>query len=202
MEKCVRELMLIEKLIPDKSLRLAASWDSNYKVLVSAILSSRTKDEITIKVCKDLFRRYPTMKKLSEAKLRDIERIIRPVNYYKTKARNILSAAKSLKCRKIPSDIKELLKLDGVGRKVANVYLAEAHKADAIGVDTHVARISRKMGWTTETKPKKIEEDLIRIFPRKMWGRINPILVRFGRTVGRKRKREDEILEKLKLRAN
>jgi len=93
----------------------------------------------------------------------------------------------------IPKDIDGLLKLPGVGRKTANVYLVTAHNAEAIGVDTHVCRISRKLGWTENTNKNKIEKDLEKLFPRKYWNSINWILVRFGRS--HTRRKEDEIFK-------
>ena len=98
---------------------------------------------------------------------------------------------------KIPDKLIGLIEFPGVGRKVANVYLSEAHKADAIGVDTHVARISYKLGWTKFLNPNKIEKDLEKLFPRKYWKGINETLVRFGKSYGLSRKKEDVILETL-----
>jgi endonuclease-3 len=90
------------------------------------------------------------------------------------------------------------MELPGVGRKVANVYLAEAHNAPAIGIDTHVARISKKLGWTKHKEQKKIENDLEKLFPKRYWNSINYIVVSFGQTFGRSRKKEDELLRKLR----
>ena len=100
--------------------------------------------------------------------------------------------------REIPDSVDKLIKLPGVGRKVANVYLAEALKVDAIGVDTHVFRLSRKLGWSEGKNPHKTERDLEKLFPRKYWRSINYVLVSFGRVFGRSRKVEDEMLGKLK----
>src|SRR3989344_4561783 len=97
---------------------------------------------------------------------------------------------------KVPLDFDKLVELSGVGRKTANVFLSEQGK-DAIGVDTHINYISQKLGWTKNSKPEKIEEDLKKLFPKEYWSSLNPILVRFGQT-NTNRKKKDEILEKIK----
>lgn len=179
-------------------MRLAAEWKQDWQVLISTILSAQTKDETTINVCKILFKKFNSPEKLKNAPLKVIKKIIRPVNYYKTKAKNIKSTAKIISKNGIPKEIENLILLPGVGRKTANVYLAEFHKKPAIGVDTHVARISSKLGWTKEKNKHKIETDLQTLFPVKRWRSINYILVRFGRSIGKNRKKEDEILNSLK----
>jgi len=137
------------------------------------------------------------VEKLAKSQLQSIEKIIRPVNYHKTKARHIKETAKILSKIKVPDSLTELIKLPGVGRKTANVYLAEVHKKAAIGVDTHVGRLSRKLGWTKNTTPEKIEKDLEKLFPKKHWNSINYILVSFGQTYGRSKKKEDEKLKEI-----
>ena len=194
----VRQLRELKKYAKN-SLRLAAEWDEKWKILIATILSAQTRDEKTIEVCEILFGKYPTLEKFAEAKLIDIQKIIRPINYYKTKSKHILSTAKIINKNGIPKTCDGLLELPGVGRKVANVYLAEAHKTNAIGVDTHVRRVSRKLGWSKNTNPHKIEKDLEKLFPKRYWRSINYIVVRFGRTYwsrGQKAK-EDEILKKI-----
>lgn len=197
--KAVRQLNSIKRLISNKDLRLAAEWNKKWHILISTILSAQTKDETTIMISDRLYKRYSSLKELADAKLRDIKRIIRPINYYKTKARNIKESAKIIIEKykgKIPQTCDELLKLPGVGRKVANVYLVSAHNAAAIGVDTHVAYISQMLGWTNEKHPHKIERELERLFPKRYWNSINYILVRFGR-IYRTRKRQEEMLRKM-----
>ncbi|MEM4326132.1 MAG: endonuclease III [Candidatus Pacearchaeota archaeon] len=183
-----------------KNIKLAAEgWGSDYKTLISTILSARTRDEITINVAKILFLKYPSIEKLSKEKPENIEKIIKPVNFYKTKAKNIINCAKILYRKynsKVPHDFKTLISLPGVGRKTANVFLAEIGK-DEIGVDTHVSQISRFLEWTKNTEPKKIELDLKNLFPKKYWKEINPILVRFGKSYTKKREKY-EILTKIK----
>ncbi len=193
-KKAIRQLKQLEKLTPDKNLRLAAEWNEKWKVLISTILSANTRDEMTIKVSEKLYEKYPTVERLAGARLSSIEKTIHSVNYYKTKARHIQKTARIILKMGVPKTCEGLLKLPGVGRKVANVYLATQGKP-AIGVDTHVARISKKLGWTKETNRHKIERDLMELFPEKYWNSINYILVRFGRSL---RKQEDEIIRRIK----
>jgi len=179
-------------------MRLAAEgWNEEWKVLISTILSAQTRDEVTIEVSEKLFRKYPSSKKLAKAPLKDIQKIIKPINFYKTKSRNIKEAARRISEDGIPNDLDGLMELPGVGRKVGNVYLAEARGVDAIGVDTHVARLSQKLGWTKNKNPHKIEKDLEQLFPKNRWRSINYILVTFGRLHWTRKKDEDLILRKV-----
>ena len=202
-EVAISQLHALGKLAP-KNMRLAAEWPKHksWQVLISTIMSAQTKDETTIAISKILYKKYPTLLSLSKAKLSSIEKIIRPVNYYKTKSKHVLATSKILIKNfnsKVPNTLDELLTLPGVGRKVGNVYLAEHKKEMAIGVDTHVGRISQKLGWTKNKHPHKIEKDLEILFPKKHWRSINYICVRFGRS--HTRKQEDEILGEIKKRS-
>ncbi|MBI2547219.1 MAG: endonuclease III [Candidatus Aenigmarchaeota archaeon] len=198
LKKALRQLEMLEKY--SSGMRLAAErWDAPWKTLIAIILSARSRDEKTIEVAIDLFKKYPNIGKLANAKLGDIENSIRQINFYKTKARNVLGCTKVLVKNyngNPPHDMDKLLELPGVGRKTANVFLSESGK-DAIGVDTHVSYVSRKLGWTENTNPEKIETDLKRLFPQKYWRKINPILVRFGKSYTSE-KRKNVILEKIK----
>ena len=182
------------------NMRLAAeSWKTPWQILISTILSARTRDEKTIPVAKELFNKYPIVKKLAEARIREVEKIIKPLNFYKNKSKNIINCSKKIYKEykgKVPEDIEELIKLSGVGRKTANVFLSEVgHRA--IGVDTHVSYISQKLNWTKSEKPDKIEEDLKNLFSKKNWSKVNSTLVRFGKTHTSRRKK-DELLEEIK----
>jgi len=197
-KKAIMQFRAIKKLVSRNEMRLASEWNSKYKILIATILSAQTRDETTVDVCKVLFEKYPSMITLSKARISSVEKIIRRVNYHKTKAKKYCCGCK--KCFPDGEFLKtteELVGLPGVGRKVANVYLATAHKMDVIGVDTHVKRISFKLGWTKNKSQNKIEIDLMKLFPRKYWGEINDTLVRFGRGIGKSKTRENEILIKL-----
>src|SRR3989339_146847 len=190
------------KFLETKSsfMRLASQgWQNDFQTLIAILLSARTRDETTIKICQELFKNYHDTKKLSLAKLNEIEKIIRPVNFYKNKSKNILNLSKILVKdynSKIPDKIEELILLPGIGRKTANVYLSQKGK-NAIGVDTHVSYISQKLGWTKNKNSHKIEEDLENLFSKKDWSKVNTILVSFGKTYN-SRKKQDEILEEIK----
>lgn len=195
----VLQLKKIEKIVEKEAsnLKLAAEWKKPWQVLIATILSAQSRDEKTIEVANKLFKKYNSLKKLAKAKVREVEKVIREINFYKTKARNIIKTARIIIEKykgKIPKQREDLMKLPGVGRKVANVYLVQVHKANAIGVDTHVAFLSRALGWTKEKSQEKIEKDLQALFPKKYWNKLNYILVKFGRLYKTRKKQ----IEKLK----
>ena len=183
-----------------KGMRLAAEeWASDFQILVSTIMSARTRDEVTILVAEKLFKKYSNAKSLANANINEIKKIIRPVNFYRNKSKNIINCSQVIIKNyngKVPHDMDELLKLPGVGRKTANVFLAE-HGKHALPVDTHVFYISRKLGWAKNKNPHKVEEELRALFPKKYWNKINVTLVRFGKT-HTSRKQKDALLNKIK----
>lgn len=198
----LKQLKELKKLISkEEKPRLAADgWKEDWQTLIAIMLSAQTRDSVTIKICNNLFKKYGTPKKLSNANIEEIEKEIKSVNYHKTKAKHIKETAKILSEIKMPKTIEELVKLPGVGRKTANVFLAETQNAPAIGVDTHVARISIKLNWTDKKFEDRfgIEKDLEDLFPNKYRSSINYILVTFGQIYGRSRVNEGKILQKIK----
>jgi endonuclease III len=199
----IKQLSALKKLISQHSEkpRLAAEgWHEDWQTLIAIILSAQTRDTKTIEVCNKLFKKYNTPKKLGNASQKEIEEEIHSINYHKTKAKHIIETAKILSEIKMPETLEELIKLPGVGRKTANVFLVEARNAPAIGVDTHVSRIAIKLNWTNKKFADKlgIEKDLEELFPKKYWNSINYILVTFGQTYGRSQKQEDEIFKEIK----
>lgn len=194
----LKQLKILAK--NSKEMRLAAeSWKNDFQILMSTIMSARTRDEVTIPVAEKLFKKYPDSKSLSKANLITIQKIIKSVNFYKNKSKNIIECSKQIvKSHKgiVPLNFEELIKFKGVGRKTANVFLSEVgHKT--IGVDTHLGYVSRKLGWSKHTNPHKIEQDLKQLFPKKYWNQVNPIAVRFGKTHTR-RKEKDKMLEEIR----
>ena len=181
----LKQLEFIEKHPSIKKMRLAAeSWASDFQTLISIILSARTLDETTIEVCKKLFEEHPSPKELSSASIKEIEKIINPINFYQNKSKYIINCSKEILQKfngKVPNDFEKLVTLPGVGRKTANVFLAQKG-GDNIGVDTHVSYISQKLGWTKNKNPDKIEKDLTNLFPKNYWKKINKALVRFGKS--------------------
>ena len=197
----VKQLNAIKKIINswDELPQLAGSgWSEKWQTLIAIILSAQTRDTTTIRVCNKLFKKYRTPLALSMASVKQIEKDISSVNYHKTKAQRIKETASIIAEDGIGNNLEELAELPGVGRKTANVYLAEVYGEAAIGVDVHVARISKKMGWTKNKYPDKIEEDLKKLFPKTQWNSVNSTLVSFGQTVGRSSEREDEELDKIR----
>ena len=182
------------------TMRLAAEeWDEPWQTLISIMLSARTRDEVTIEVCNRLFKRYKTVKALSKASLKDIQKMIYSVNFYRNKSKSVFRCSKELVSKykgKVPYDFDKLIELPGVGRKTANVFLSEFGK-DHIGVDTHVNYISHHLGWTKGKNQEQVENDIKRLFPRRYWKVVNRILVRFGKT-HRSRRKENELLDKIK----
>ncbi|MEK6928272.1 MAG: endonuclease III [Nanoarchaeota archaeon] len=197
-QKALRQFHAIEKLAG--KLRLAADeWDEDWKTLIATLMSARTTDAKTIPTAEGLFKKYNTLEKLSKASYDDIAKIIRSVNFYKNKTRYIMKLSKKLIEEydgNVPHVFEELIELPGVGRKTANVFLAE-NGHGRIGVDTHVNWISKKMGWTKSDKQAEVERDLENLFPKKLWGKLNWVLVRFGQTY-KSRKEKNRILDGIK----
>ena len=183
-----------------RSMRLAAEkWRAPWQTLISTILSAQTRDETTIPISNKLYAKYNTLNKLANARLSDVQKTIRSINFYKNKSKNIINCAKMLIKEyksKVPKDINELIKLPGVGRKTANVFVTE-YGDQGLAVDTHVFQISKRLGWTKAKTPDKAEQDLRKFFNKKYWSRVNVTLVRFGKTYT-SRKIKDSLIEEMK----
>lgn len=159
-----------------------------FKVLIGTILSHRTRDENTERVTEALFKKYPTSKAIADAPLKELEKIVRPTGFYPTKAKRIKEVSKIIMEKfnsRVPKKMEDLLSLPGVGRKTANCVLVYGFNEPAIPVDTHVHRISNRLGWAKSKNPDKTEEALQKVFQRKHWLLINDVLVHFGRTICR-----------------
>jgi len=159
-----------------------------WAVLVSTILSLRTKDEVTLVASKRLLEIANTPKKLSAIKEEKLAKIIYPVGFYRNKASSLKRIADILIKQyngKVPSSMEELLALPGVGRKTANLVLTEAFDLDGLCVDIHVHRISNRCGWLSTKTPEETEMTLRKILPRNYWKRINFLLVLYGQKLCR-----------------
>lgn len=182
------------------TMRLAAEeWPEPWQALIAILMSARTRDEVTIVVAENLFDKYPRIEMLASAKVSDVEKVIRPVNFYHVKARKVIGCCKMLIDEhkgNPPLDIDQLVELPGVGRKTANVFLAEMGK-DGLGIDTHVSYVSQYLGWTQNAAQYKIEEDLKALFPQSYWRHVNGVLVRFGKK-HTSRKKKNELLDRIK----
>ena len=152
-----------------------------FKILVSAILSTRTRDEKTAKAVERLFSRVKGIEDLRKMEEEEIAKLIRDVGFYRNKAKILKKLAESVD--EVPRTLDELLKLPGVGRKVANIVLSEAFGVDTIAVDTHVHRIANRLGIVRTKNPEETERELRKIVPKKYWRRINRAFVGYGQTV-------------------
>ncbi len=162
---------------------IAVQESAPFKVLISTMLSSRTKDETTAAASVRLYAAADTPEKLSKLPVEQIEKLIFPVGFYKTKAPRIKAAAQKLLDEyggNVPDSLDELLKFEGVGRKTANLVLGEAFRKEAICVDVHVHRISNRLGIIKTATPFETEMELQKILPRRHWIRYNTYLVAHG----------------------
>ncbi len=188
--------MSIEKIVEalrefynsnSKTLMDRISIESNpFYVLVGCIISQRTKDETTEYVTKNLFKIVKNANDLLNTPLDDLEKVLYPSGFYKVKAKRLKELAKILINEfngEVPDNLDKLLKLPGVGRKTANIVITKAFKKYGIAVDTHVHRISNRLGLVKTKKPEETEIELRKIIPKKYWIELNDYLVLFGKTI-------------------
>lgn len=157
-----------------------------FKVLITTILSARTNDKITGPVAKRLFEHIKNIEDIEKIKISELEKLIYPVGFYKTKARHLKELPRTLKQefnRTIPSTVEELTKLPGVGRKTANLVVAVCFNKHAICVDTHVHRIMNRLGYLKTKTPLQTEMQLREKLPRKYWIKINSLFVALGQNI-------------------
>ncbi len=157
-----------------------------FSILIGTILSARTRDENTTKIVKILFSKYKNAKQLANAKLRDVEKIIKPIGFYHVKAKRIIEVAKIIDSQykgKVPDNLEELVDLPGVGRKTANCVLVYAFEKPAIPVDIHVHRISNRLGLVNTKTPEETEMELMKKIPQKYWLDINDTFVMYGQNI-------------------
>ena len=189
-ERMPEIIRLLHETYPDAHCEL--TFNNALELLVATILSAQCTDERVNQVTPVLFARYPTAQALAEADIHELEEIVRSTGFYRNKAKNIQSAARRIVevyGGEVPSDMNELLTLGGVARKTANVVLGNVFGiAEGIVVDTHIKRLSERLGLTTETTPEKIERDLMALTPREEWIVLSHLLVFHGRRVCNARK--------------
>lgn len=157
-----------------------------YKLLVAVMLSARSKDEVTIPTAKKLFVLAGNPSGMVKLPRKEIEKILKPIGFFRSKAKYVQELSQQLIDEfegKVPEKREELVKLAGVGRKTANVVLAQYFNQDVIAVDTHVHRISNRLGWVRTRKPEETEAKLYDLVPRKYWKNINHTLVRHGQEI-------------------
>jgi endonuclease III len=180
----LEELAILERSYPNPT--TALHYHSHFELLIAVILSAQTTDARVNLTTPALFEKYPTPQKLADANQDDVEAIIRSTGFFRMKAKNIINCARDLVARfggEVPRDRESLESLAGVGRKTASVVMAAAFKEAALAVDTHVFRVSHRLGLTLGTTPRHVEEDLTALVPREKWGDATHWLILHGRQV-------------------
>jgi len=180
--KIVKEL---KRLFPKA--KIALKYGNNWELLVAVVLSAQSTDKKVNEVTAKLFNKYRTLNDYVKANPKEFEQDIKSTGFYHQKAKNILAAAKIIKAKfngNIPKTMDELLTLPGVGRKTANIILGNAYGiVEGIAVDTHVRRLSIKLGLTDHDDPDKIEQDLMALLPKKEWFNFTYRLIEYGRKI-------------------
>lgn len=159
-----------------------------FKVLITTILSQRSRDENTEVSARNLFNVYENAEQLARAKPEELYELIKPSGLYKEKAERIIAVSKIILEKyggKVPNNLEELLSLPGVGRKTANIVLHVSFGQQALAVDTHVHRISNRLGWVNTKTPEQTEEELKKILDPNLWGPVNGSMVEFGKQICR-----------------
>ena len=165
---------------------LARKKQDPFKILISTILSARTRDSNTEEATKTLFAKFNTPELIANAKVEDLENLIYKSGFYKVKAERIKQVSQIIQNKYdsvVPDDFENLISLPGVGAKTANCVLVYAFKVPAIPVDTHVHRIANRLGWIKTKKPEETEKELKKIIPKNQWIRVNRLFVRFGQEI-------------------
>lgn len=191
----------LDKNFPNVDCEL--DFSNNLELIIAVLLSAQCKDEYVNRATKKLFEKYKTIDDFADAKVEDIEKLIKTLGLYKAKSKNIVGMANMLRDvydYKIPTTREELIKLPGVGRKTANVVLSVGFNIPAIAVDTHVERVAKMFGLADKNdNPLQVEKKLMELFPMKDWGKIHHQLIHLGRykLPARGEKNLDAELEKL-----
>lgn len=175
----------LKKAYPNATTEL--NWNNPFELLIATVLSAQTTDKKVNEVTPKLFNKYPNAFALAKAKLTEVESIVRPLGYFRQKARTIVSIAQKLVEQfngEVPKSMDEMLQLPGVGRKTASIVLGTAFGIqEGIAVDTHVQRVSLRLGLTQNKHPEKIEQDLMALVPRQNWSWFGHALTLHGRYV-------------------
>ncbi len=178
LENFLKEKSMIEKFV-DENL-------NPFQILIATILSARTKDEVSEKISRKLFEKVKEPKDILRFSQEELAKEIYPIGFYRNKAKLLLKLAKVLIEKynsKVPDNMEELLELPGVGRKTANIVLSYAFNKEAIAVDTHVHRIFNRWKFVNTKKPEETEIELRKKLPKKLWKKVNNLLVNFGKRI-------------------
>jgi len=189
-ERLLKILERLKAAYPDA--RIALKFSNPLELLVATILSAQCTDERVNEVTKELFKKYRTARDYAEAPLEELAEDIRPTGFYQQKAKYIKEAARMIVEEfggEVPRTMEEMLRLPGVARKTANIVLANAYGiVEGIPVDTHVRRLAKRLGFSQEKDPNKIEKDLMAIIPREDWAFIPYVFQQHGRKICKARK--------------
>lgn len=181
--KTEKILTVLEQMFPDAKAEL--NYSNNFELLVAVVLSAQTTDVAVNNVTPALFKKYPNPALLSLAKQEEVEQLIKSIGLYRNKARHLVGLSKQLMEKHngiVPNKRKDLEALPGVGRKTANVVLANAFRIPTLAVDTHVKRVSIRLGLAKKNStPEQVEESLYEIFPQNTWIKLHHQLIFFGR---------------------
>ena len=172
----------LEELFPNAVCEL--NFNSPYELLVAVILSAQCTDKRVNKITPEVFKKYPTVKHLASAKLKELEKLIFSCGLYSSKAKNLIKCAQAIDNKfngVVPNNLKDLITLAGVGRKTANVVYSVAFGGQAIAVDTHVLRVSNRLGLANSNNPLVVEKTLMETFDKSVWTKLHYMLVLFGR---------------------
>jgi endonuclease III len=168
------------------TIRTALDYENAWQLLVVTVLSAQTTDDNVNRVAPNLFARFPTAADLAAANLTEVEELVYSTGFYRQKARAIVELSQDVVDEMdgdVPPDLERLTQLRGVGRKTASVVLAEVWGLPAIAVDTHVNRVTRRLGLTGESNPAKIETDLKALYPEELWAGLSMRFIQFGRDI-------------------
>lgn len=193
MAKYVKEILDLLDREYTKESRCYLNHENPWQLLIATILSAQCTDNRVNMVTKDLFVKYDTLEKFANADQSELEEDIRSIGFFRSKSKNIIACTKRLLYEfggEVPSDMDELTSLAGVGRKTANVIRGNIYHIPSIVVDTHVKRISKKLGFTDKEEPEEVEKELMKILPKEHWIRYNMQIITLGRTICTARKPE------------
>ncbi|HEY4218968.1 MAG TPA: endonuclease III [Gemmatimonadaceae bacterium] len=175
----------------------ALDFTNPFQLIAATILSAQCTDKRVNMVTPELFARYPTPAALAAARQEDVEEIIKSTGFFRSKAKSLIGMATAVAERyggRVPSEMASLVELPGVGRKTANVVLGNAYDInEGVVVDTHVSRVTQRLGLTKQTDPVKIEQDLVKLFPRDSWTLLSHLFIEHGRRICDARKPKCEI---------
>ena len=184
-EKAIQIFEILKKEYPDAKCSL--DFTTPFEILVAVMLSAQCTDERVNKVTAEFFPKYHTPQDFVNMTLEDIEKLIHSCGFYKNKAKNLKLASQKILQDfggEVPQTMEELMSIPGVGRKSANVIMLEAfNNPQGIAVDTHAKRISNRIGFSSAKEPQKIEQDLLKLFPKKYYYDANHILIYHGRAI-------------------